>query len=301
MSEPLSHGISPQQQAVEEELVRTVTASFDTTEDGRLKELMQSLTRHVHSFIREVRLTEDEWKAGIAFLTAVGDITDDKRQEFVLLSDVLGASMQTVAVNNQAHSTATEATVFGPFFLEDSPEIGIGGDIAAGAPGEPCWIEGTVTDTDGTPIPGARIEVWEADEDGFYDVQYGDERISCRARLHADAEGRYAFWGLTPVPYPIPFDGPVGRMLERTGRSPVRAAHLHFMVTAPQRRPLVTHIFVRGDEQLDIGDSVFGVKESLIKDFIRQPAGTPTPDGRDLAGKQWSRTRFDVVLAPAGA
>ncbi len=301
MSEPLSHGITPQQQAVEEELVRTVTASFDGTEDGRLKELMQSLTRHVHSFIREVRLTEDEWKAGIAFLTAVGDITDDKRQEFVLLSDVLGASMQTVAVNNKAHSTATEATVFGPFFLEDSPEIGIGGDIAAGAPGEPCWIEGTVTDTNGAPIPGARLEVWEADEDGFYDVQYGDERISCRARLHADAEGRYAFWGLTPVPYPIPFDGPVGRMLERTGRSPVRAAHLHFMVTAPQRRPLVTHIFVRGDEQLEIGDSVFGVKESLIKDFIRQPAGTPTPDGRDLGGKPWSRTRFDVVLAPAGA
>ncbi|RJT97056.1 hydroxyquinol 1,2-dioxygenase [Arthrobacter frigidicola] len=301
MPDPLSRGISPQQQAIEEELVRTVTASFDGTADGRLKELMQSLTRHVHSFIREVRLTEDEWKAGIAFLTAVGDITDDKRQEFVLLSDVLGASMQTVAVNNTAHSTATEATVFGPFFLQDSPEIAIGGDIAAGAPGEPCWIEGAVTDTDGAPIPRARIEVWEADEDGLYDVQYGDGRMSGRARLHTDEQGRYAFWGLTPVPYPIPFDGPVGKMLESTGRSPVRAAHLHFMVTAPQRRPLVTHIFVRGDEQLDIGDSVFGVKESLIKDFTRHPAGTPTPDGRNLGGKQWSRTRFDIVLAPAGA
>jgi hydroxyquinol 1,2-dioxygenase len=295
------HHISPQQQAVEEELVRTVAASFDGTADGRLRELMQSLTRHVHSFIREVRLTEDEWKAGIEFLTAVGDITDAKRQEFVLLSDVLGASMQTVAVNNEAHSTATEATVFGPFFLEDSPEIEIGGDIAAGAPGEPCWIEGTVTGTDGAPIPGARIEVWEADEDGLYDVQYGDDRTSGRAHLHADEQARCAFWGLTPVPYPIPFDGPVGRMLERTGRSPVRAAHLHFMVTAPQRRPLVTHIFVRGDEQLDIGDSVFGVKESLTKDFIKQPAGTPTPDGRNLGGKPWSRTRFDIVLAPAGA
>ncbi|MBJ2122528.1 hydroxyquinol 1,2-dioxygenase [Arthrobacter sp. MSA 4-2] len=301
MPEHPPHSISPQQQAVEEELVRTVAASFDATADGRLRELMQSLTRHVHSFIREVRLTEDEWKAGIEFLTAVGYITDAKRQEFVLLSDVLGASMQTVAVNNKAHSTATEATVFGPFFLEDSPEIEIGGDIAAGAPGEPCWIEGTVTGTDGAPIPGARLEVWEADEDGLYDVQYGDDRTSGRAHLHADEQGRYAFWGLTPVPYPIPFDGPVGRMLERTGRSPVRAAHLHFMVTAPQRRPLVTHIFVRGDEQLDIGDSVFGVKDSLIKDFIKQPTGTPTPNGRNLGGKPWSRTRFDIVLAPAGA
>ncbi|MDQ0632363.1 hydroxyquinol 1,2-dioxygenase [Arthrobacter pascens] len=288
------------QAAVEQSLVDTVVASFDQTEDPRLKQLMQSLTRHLHNFIREVRLTEEEWNAGIAFLTAAGHITDDSRQEFILLSDVLGASMQTIAVNNQAHGNATEATVFGPFFVSDAPEIPLGGDIAGGAAGQPCWVEGTVTDTGGHPVPGARIEVWEADEDGFYDVQYADDRIAGRAHLFADEEGKYAFWGLTPTPYPIPHDGPVGKMLEATGRSPVRASHLHFMVTAEGLRTLVTHIFVEGDPQIDVGDSVFGVKESLIKRFEPQAPGTPTPDGRNLSGG-WARTRFDIVLAPAGA
>lgn len=295
------NGISPEQADVEQELVDTVISSFDKTEDPRLRQLMQALTRHLHNFLREVRLTEKEWNAGIEFLTAAGHITDDKRQEFVLLSDVLGASMQTIAINNQACKGATEATVFGPFFLEDAPEIPIGGDIAGGAAGQPCWVEGTVTDTSGSPVPGARIEVWEADEDGFYDVQYGDNRIAGRAHLFADEDGKYAFWGLTPTPYPIPHDGPVGKMLASVGRSPVRASHLHFMVTAPDLRSLVTHIFVDGDPQIEIGDSVFGVKDSLIKKFETQPAGTPTPDGRDLGSQAWARTRFDVVLAPARA
>jgi hydroxyquinol 1,2-dioxygenase len=291
--------IAAEQVAVEQQLVDTVVASFDKAEDPRLKELMQSLTRHLHSFLREVRLTEEEWNAAIEFLTAAGHITDDKRQEFVLLSDVLGASMQTIAMNNQAYKEATEATVFGPFFVADAPEIPIGGDIAGGANGQPCWVEGTVTDTEGRPVPGARIEVWEADEDGFYDVQYTDQRVAGRAHLNTDQDGKYAFWGLTPTPYPIPHDGPVGKMLESVGRSPVRASHLHFMVTADGLRPLVTHIFVEGDPQIEIGDSVFGVKDSLIKKFATQPAGTPTPDGRDLDNQSWARTRFDIVLAPA--
>ncbi|GAA1763658.1 dioxygenase [Pseudarthrobacter sulfonivorans] len=291
--------ISPEQAAVEQELVDTVVASFDKTEDPRLKQLMQSLTRHLHNFLREVRLTEDEWNAAIEFLTAAGHITDDKRQEFVLLSDVLGASMQTIAINNQAFKGATEATVFGPFFIADAPEIPIGGDIAGGAHGQPCWVEGTITDTDGNPVPGARIEVWEADEEGFYDVQYTDNRVAGRAHLFADANGKYAFWGLTPTPYPIPHDGPVGKMLESVSRSPVRASHLHFMVTAENLRTLVTHIFVEGDPQIGIGDSVFGVKDSLIKRFEPQPARTPTPDGRELGNQAWARSRFDVVLAPA--
>ncbi|MDF3307288.1 dioxygenase [Rhodococcus sp. T2V] len=292
--------IGPQQRALEDELVATVVASFDAAPDPRLKQLMQSLTRHLHAFIRDVRLTEEEWNTAIEFLTAVGHITDDKRQEFVLLSDVLGASMQTIAVNNQAHKGATDATVFGPFFVEDAPEIPLGGDIAGGASGQPCWVDGTVTDTDGNPVVGARIEVWECDEDGYYDVQYADDRIAGRAHLSTDDQGRYRFWGLTPVPYPIPHDGPVGKMLEAVGRSPVRAAHLHFMVTADGLRPLVTHIFVDGDPQIDIGDSVFGVKESLIKEFAEQPPGTPTPDGRSLGDRSWARARFDIVLAPAG-
>jgi hydroxyquinol 1,2-dioxygenase len=151
--------IPAEQAAVEQNLVDTVVASFNNTEDPRLQQIMQALTRNLHNFIREVRLTEDEWNAGIGFLTAAGAITDDKRQEFVLLSDVLGASMQTIAINNQAYKGATEATVFGPFFVDDAPEIPIGGDIAGGAAGQPCWVEGTVTDTDGRPVPDARIEV----------------------------------------------------------------------------------------------------------------------------------------------
>ncbi|ACL42520.1 MULTISPECIES: intradiol ring-cleavage dioxygenase [Micrococcaceae] len=290
--------ISPEQAAVEQELVDTVVASFEKAQDPRLRQLMQALTQHLHNFAREVRLTEDEWNAGIEFLTAAGHITDDKRQEFILLSDVLGLSMQTIAINNETHKNATEATVFGPFFVQDAPEIPIGGDIAGGANGQPCWVEGIVTDTSGKPLPGARIEVWEADEDGFYDVQYTNHRVAGRAHLFADQDGHYAFWGLTPTPYPIPHDGPVGKMLEAVGRSPMRASHLHFMVTADEHRTLVTHIFVQGDPYIEAGDSVFGVKSSLIKRFEQQPAGAPTPDGRELHGATWARTRFDIVLAP---
>ncbi|MEI7056287.1 dioxygenase [Nocardioides sp. CCNWLW239] len=290
--------VSPEQQAVEQTLVDTVVASFDNCEDPRLKEVMVSLTRHLHAFIRDVRLTEDEWAAAIEFLTQAGHITDDVRQEFILLSDTLGASMQTININNEAYADATEATVFGPFFVEDSPAIELGGDMAFGAPGEPCWVTGTVTDTDGKPLVGARIEVWEADEDGLYDVQRDAGARAARAHLFTDDEGGYRFWGLTPTPYPIPDDGPVGKMLTAVGRSPLRASHLHFMVTHEGCRTLVTHIFPEGDP-IGWKDTVFGVKESLIKKFERQAAGTPTPDGRAVDGT-WSQVRFDIVLAPAG-
>jgi hydroxyquinol 1,2-dioxygenase len=289
--------MSTEQEIRESQLIERVVASFDLTPDPRLKELMQALTRHLHSFVREVRLTEGEWQQAIAFLTEVGHITDDRRQEFILLSDVLGASMQTVTVNNEAYGDATEATVFGPFFVQGSPESPLGGDIAAGAAGQPCWVEGTVTDTAGKPVSGARIEVWEADDDGFYDVQYGDDRVAARGHLHSDTNGEYRLWAILPTPYPIPHDGPVGQLLAATGRSPMRAAHLHFMVEAAGMRTLVTHIFVRGDELLD-RDSVFGVRDSLVRDFESREDGTPTPDGRDLGGRPWSRVRFDIVLAP---
>ena len=285
-----------EQEDREERLIDEVVASFDGAPDPRLREIMAALTRHLHGFLREVRLTEDEWRAAIGFLTATGHITDERRQEWVLLSDVLGASMQTIAINNEARANATEATVFGPFFVEGAPEIPLGGDLAGGCAGEPCWVEGTVTDTDGNPVAGALIDVWEADEDGFYDVQYDDGRTAARGRLYSDADGGYRFWALTPTPYPIPHDGPVGRLLAATGRSPMRASHLHFMVRAAGRRTLVTHIFVRGDEYLT-RDAVFGVKASLVRDFARQPAGTLAPDGRDLGDHTWSRVRFDIVLA----
>jgi hydroxyquinol 1,2-dioxygenase len=283
------------QDEVELEVLRRVLASFAETPDARLRRVLEVLVIHLHQFIREVRLTEEEWVAAVEFLTEVGRFTDDRRQEFILLSDVLGASMQVVAVNNPVAGTSTEATVFGPFFVDDAPEISRGGDLAFGAPGEPCWVEGQVTDIEGEPVPGARIEVWEADEEGFYDVQYSDGRVGGRGFLRTDERGEYRFWGLTPTPYPIPHDGPVGRMLSATGRSPHRAPHLHFMVTAPGMRRLVTHIFVRGGGHLD-SDAVFGVKESLVKDFVRHDAHDPTPDGREVVGT-WTRVRFDIVLA----
>lgn len=289
-----------QQEIAEEQLISNVLNSFESCSDPRLKLLLQSLVRHLHGFVRDVRLTEAEWSEAIDFLTAVGHITDDRRQEFVLLSDVLGISMQTINVANEAYKSATEATVFGPFFVADAPQIDNAGDISGGASGQPCWVEGTVKDTEGNAVPNARIEVWEADEDGFYDVQYSDHRVAGRAYLFSDSEGGYRFWALTPTPYPIPHDGPVGQMLEATGRSPMRASHLHFMVTAPELRTLVTHIFVKGDEFLK-QDTVFGVKDSLVLDFIGQPVGTPTPDGKDLGDQSWSRVRFDITLAPAKA
>lgn len=289
---------SAEQAVIEQDLTDRVVASFENTENPRLRRLLHALVEHTHAFVRETRLTEAEWTTAIEFLTAAGNITDDKRQEFILLSDVLGLSMQTIAVSNPVVGNATDATVFGPFFLVDAPEVPIGGDITHGAAGERCWFEGTVTVTDGNPVPGARIEVWECDEDGLYDVQYGDERMAGRSHLYSDVHGRYSFWGLKPVPYPIPADGPVGALLTATNRSPLRAAHVHFMVSAPGLRTLVTHIFVEGDPQIAIGDSVFGVKDSLIKEFFAHPAGADTPDGRGPSETDWFSTRFDIVLAP---
>lgn len=208
-----SPDISDEQRTREDELVERVLRSFDGCQDPRLDQVLRSLVRHLHGFLREVRLTEAEWQSGIDFLTAVGHITDATRQEFVLLSDVLGASMQTIAMNNEAHGNATEATVFGPFFVEDAPRIDNGGDITFGAKGQPCWVEGTVTDAEGNPVSDARLDVWEADDDGFYDVQYAEDHRAGRAQLSTDKDGTYRFWAVTPTPYPIPHDGPVGRML----------------------------------------------------------------------------------------
>jgi len=290
--------LSPEQEAREADLVDRVLASFAGTPDPRTRELVEALTRHLHAFLRETRLTEEEWWRAIEFLTAVGHITDDRRQEFILLSDVLGASMQTITINNVAYANATEATVFGPFFVEGSPDVGLGGDISGDAAGEPCWVEGIVTDTSGSPVAGARVEVWEADADGRYDVQYDDDRVAARGHLHTDPEGRFRFWAITPTPYPTPDDGPVGALLRATGRSPMRASHLHLMVVADGCRTLVTHVFPRGDAYLD-SDSVFGVRDSLVVDVDRRAPGTPTPDGREVAGP-WSRIDVDLVLAPAG-
>jgi hydroxyquinol 1,2-dioxygenase len=275
-------------------LTEQVLRSFGDTPSPRLRELLQGLVRHLHAYARDVRLTGAEWDYAIGFLTRTGQISDDKRQEFILLSDVLGLSMLTIGINAPSDPLATEPTVFGPFFVHDAPLIEYGGDAAQGATGEPCWVEGRVTDTAGHPLGGAAIEVWEADEDGFYDVQYTDGRTSGRARMVADEDGRYGFWSVKPAAYPIPGDGPVGELLDATGRSPMRPAHIHFMVAAPGHHTLVTHVFAAGGPHLD-DDAVFGVKESLIEEFSEQAPGEG-PAGRTLGGRWWKLV-FDVRLA----
>ena len=283
------------QAAAEAAVTAEVLATFGGAAAPRYREVMQSLVRHLHAFARDVRLTESQWQQGIDFLTRAGHITDDRRQEFILLSDVLGLSMLTVAINAPASAGATESTVVGPFFTDESPEVPLGGDITGEAKGQPCYVSGTVRGTGGEPVPGARIEVWESDEDGFYDVQYPDGRIGGRGWLRSAPDGEYRFWSVRPAPYPIPDDGPVGDLLTAAGRGPMRPAHLHFKVEAPGYRTLITHIFVAGDPYLD-RDAVFGVKESLITDFAEHPPGTG-PDGRRLDGP-WTSVAFDIVLAP---
>ncbi|WAB83011.1 intradiol ring-cleavage dioxygenase [Microcella daejeonensis] len=290
-------GDAHEQAAREQRVTDEVVASFEGAGDARLQHLMQALTRHLHAFAREVRLTTPEWEAAIGFLTRAGHITDDRRQEFILLSDVLGLSMLTVGMNAPASASATESTVFGPFFLENSPEIPRGGDMGEGVKGMPCHVRGRVTGVDGAPIAGARVEVWGADEDGFYDVQYAGDVVQARAHLFTDANGEYDFWTVQPAAYPIPHDGPVGDLLAATNRSVMRPAHIHFMVEAEGFETLITHIFVAGDEWLG-DDAVFGVKQSLILDFERHEPGEAP--GRRV-DEPWSSTAFDIVLAPTGA
>ena len=275
-------------------LTDEVVASFGSAPDARYREVMSSLVRHLHSFIDDVSLTQAEWDAAIGFLTRCGQITDDTRQEFILLSDVLGASMMTVGINAPPVGNASESTVVGPFFVADAPLVARGSDIAGDLPGRPFYVSGIVRDTEGSPLADARVEVWAADDEGFYDVQRPDAALAGRAQLRTDDDGGYDFWTVQPAAYPIPYDGPVGDLLRAADRSPMRPAHIHFMVVAPGFQTLITHIFQAGDPYLGM-DAVFGVRESLIVPFVDHEPG-PGPGGRDLA-VEWGEARFDIVLA----
>lgn len=271
----------------EHNITDAVIARLADCADPRLKELMTSLVRHLHAFVRETKVTEEEWMQGIRFLTDAGHITDDKRQEFILLSDTLGVSMLTVAQNHSHDAKATEATVFGPFHVAGADEHPLGADIAAGAKGEPLFVDCVVVDLEGKPVTDAVVDVWQSDEDGFYDVQYqGLEHHQARGVFRTDAAGRFWFRSILPVPYPIPTDGPVGKMLVATGRHPWRPAHVHFMVQAPGYDTLITHVFRSGDPYLD-SDVVFGVRESLVAAFEPHAAGTG-PHSAEVAGRYHS-------------
>ena len=258
----------------QDNITQAVIARLAGTPDARLREVMTSLVQHLHAFARDVRLTEDEWLQGIRFLTEVGHKTTDRRQEFILLSDTLGLSMLTVAMNNDKPQGCTEATVFGPFHVEGAPQYEDGADIANGAAGEPCLVLGRVLGLDGKPVAGATVEVWQADAQGNYDVQYeGLDHHQARGVLRSGPDGRFAFRSVLAESYPIPHDGPVGELLQATGRHPWRPAHLHFMIVADGYERLVTHVFRSGDQYLD-SDAVFGVRESLVADWRKQPDGT---------------------------
>ena len=236
--------------------------------DPRFREVIGSAVHHLHAFVKEVEPTMAEWEQAIGFLTATGQICDDKRQEWILASDTLGVSMLVDAINHRRPGGATENTVLGPFHVSGAPERENGASICLDGKGKPCIVRGRVLDEDGNPIPGAKIDVWQTNDDGFYDVQQPGEQpdMNMRGLFTAQADGSYEFTTVKPLPYSIPTDGPVGLLLNAMGRHAMRPAHIHYIVQAPGYETLVTHIFPEGDPYLD-SDAVFGVKESLIVPF----------------------------------
>ena len=268
--------------------VEAVNARMTPDANPRLAEIMASLVKHLHTFAKETQLTQAEWEVGIDFLTRTGQLCSGERQEFILLSDTLGFSMLVDAINNRRPEGATENTVFGPFHVADAPEREMGSAISLDGKGESCQFEGRVTDLDGYPVEGARIDVWSDNADGYYDVQQPgiQPKWNNRGIFVTGSDGRYSFVGIKPVSYPIPDDGPVGRMLGHLGRHPYRPAHMHYLVTAPGFQKVVTHTFVGDDRYLD-SDTVFGVKRSLVAPFERVEGGDT----------MW-RSLFDFVLVP---
>jgi hydroxyquinol 1,2-dioxygenase len=272
----------------EETAANAVVESFAAAADPRLRELLSSLVRHLHAFVRDTEPTIAEWQRAIDFLTATGQKCDSERQEFILLSDVLGISMLVETINNRKSAGATESTVLGPFHMVASPRRALGDTIDLVGTGPQCVLEGRVLSAGGAPLPGAVLDVWQANDQGFYDVQQPDVQPPGNGRglFTADQDGAYWFRTIVPTYYPIPTDGPVGTLLEAARRHPYRPAHIHFIATAPGHRPLTTHIFVAGSPYIE-SDAVFAVKKSLITEFT--PADDPN---------QPARANFDIVLQP---
>jgi hydroxyquinol 1,2-dioxygenase len=282
--------ITPQQ------ITEQVLASFDATPDPRRRELMTAFVSHLHAFVTEVGLTEEEWAQAIRALTATGHITDDKRQEFILWSDTLGVSMLVDSIANAAPSGATESTVLGPFYVTDSPIRALGDNMAEQEAGVPAWVTGRVLDLEGRALAGAELDVWQNGDNRLYAVQDpGAPDDHLRGRYRTDDEGRFAFQAVRPVPYTIPDDGPVGEMLRSSGRHPWRPAHIHVVIRADGHQSVTTHIFDAASEHLD-GDTVFAVKPSLVREFRERAADDPErPPGVEVP---WVSLELDLVLAP---
>ena len=280
----------------EEQITRNVLDSMANTPNPRLKQVMTSLIIHLHTFIREVELSQEEWALGIQFLTRAGQICDEKRQEFILLSDITGTSMLVDAINHRLSEGATESTVFGPFYREGAPELPMGATISQDGKGEPAVVTGQVRSTNGTPIAGALLDVWETDENGLYEQQDPEQPdMNLRGKFRTDHEGRYFFVGIKPVSYAIPDDGPVGQLLRALSRHPFRPAHIHLLVSADGFMSVTTHLFVKGDPYLD-SDAVFGTKDSLVVDFIRHTSEEEA--ARYHVTAPFYTVHFDFVLKP---
>jgi protocatechuate 3,4-dioxygenase beta subunit len=285
---------------VSEHLVtEEVVDRLDATPDARLREIMISLVRHLHAFAVEVELTESEWMQGIQFLTDVGHITDEVRQEFILLSDTLGLSSLVVELTHGAASVVTESTILGPFYVDNPPVREFGENMAEGDPGEQLVVLGTVRSSDGTPLPHAQLDVWQTASNGLYDVQDDSQAAgSLRGRYHSGEDGRFRFRTVRPVSYPIPDDGPVGKLLAATGRHPWRAAHIHFIVSALGHEPVTTHVFDSADPYLN-SDTVFGVRRSLIRTF--EPLGSEEEALAAGGAFPGLRLQYDFFLRPVGS
>ena len=281
----------------EKSITEAVIARMSNCEDPRFRHVMTSLVRHVHDFVRDVQLTEKEWITAIQFLTDTGKTCTDQRQEFILLSDTLGISVLVISINHPAEAGSAESTVLGPYYWEGAPDLPNGSNLAVGVKGDPTFYSGRVLTASGEPLANALLDIWSGDGEGNYDMQMpGDVGMKARGRIRTDAQGRYWFRSIRPEYYPVPSDGPVGRMLRAMGRHPYRPGHIHMIVSAEGYEPVTTHIFAAGSQYLD-SDAVFGVKESLVAQYKRHPAGKG-PDGETMETPFYT-VEYDFRLRPA--
>jgi len=277
----------------EQNLTDIVLKRWQDIPDPRLKQVMQSLIKHLHAFVRDIEPTNAEWFKAIEFITKTGQISDNKRQEVILFSDVMGVSMLVDAINHRLPNEATPSTVEGPFHVADAPELAHGANMAKGAPGIPTFVTGTVRSLDGRPIGGATLDLWQTDGEGLYESQKGSEEPWMRGIYYSQPDGSYAVRTVAPIAYTIPMDGTVGTLMQKTAISHMRPAHIHFAVSAPGHNPVVTHLFQKGDEYIET-DVVYGVKEPLIVEFTKKSGGK-TPTG-EVLNEPFYEVRYDFVL-----
>jgi hydroxyquinol 1,2-dioxygenase len=280
----------------ESNITNIVLDRWSAVPDPRLRKIMQSMIKHLHAFVRDIEPTEEEWLAAIEWLTRTGKLSNDKRQEFILASDVIGVSMLIDCINHRLSGEATPTTVTGPFHVHDSPSLPDGADMATGAPGELCYVSGSVRSVAGKPIVGATLDIWQADGDGHYDAQHGGDQPWMRGIFKSGANGDFVVQTVLPVPYSIPMDGSVGEIMARTNISPMRPSHIHFLIDAPGHHRLITHLFKKSCPYLGI-DVVYGVKAPLISEFKLMPAGSMTPTGATADRPFWL-LEYDFVLQP---